>query len=333
MKTTFLYLFVFLIPATFMMSGFANKTNPNDPAPINASETKILIDYLEANGNFINSKTSESLVTPDEVKKNLKNEKYLLIDIRTKSWFDYGHIKGAVNVDPVTFLSHFQTQITPGNFEKIVIICYSGQSAAYYTSLLRLAGYSNVYSMKWGMSSWRQDFAENAWLKNIGDAQANTLEKAANPKPAKGDYPALSTGKTDAKEILNERLALAFAKPYKEMTVEVKDFFVNPDQYMIVNYADEAIYNHGHIKKAVHYTPFKSLSAAEDLSSLPTDKKIVVYDNAGFIAAHAVAYLHLLGYDVANLAYGNNSFMNKEMVKMGWDGFSAKEIGMNPVVE
>jgi hypothetical protein len=36
---------------------------------------------------------------------------------------------------------------------------------------------------------------------------------------------------------------------------------------------------------------------------------------------------------VANLAYGNNSFMNKEMVKMGWDGFSAKEIGMNPVVE
>ena len=182
MKTTFLYLFVFLIPATFMISGFANRTNPKDPVPSNASETKILIDYLEANGNFINSKTSESLVTPDEVKKNLKNEKYLLIDIRTKTWFDYGHIKGAVNVDPVTFLSHFQTQITPGNFEKIVIICYSGQSAAYYTSLLRMAGYNNVYSMKWGMSSWRQDFAENAWSEKYRRCSGQCFREDRQPK-------------------------------------------------------------------------------------------------------------------------------------------------------
>jgi len=333
MKTYLLYLLVLLIPATFLMSGFTNKTNPNDPVPSNASETKILIDYLEANGNFINTSAAENLVTADDVKKNMKNEKYLMIDIRTKTWFDYGHIKGAVNVDPLTLLNHFQTQITPANFEKIVIICYSGQSAAYYASLLRFAGYNNVYSMKWGMSTWREDFAANAWSKNIGDSQAGKLETTSNPVPAKGDYPSLSTGKTEGKDILNDRLAMAFAKPYKEMTVEAKDFFVNPDQYYIANYADAAVYNNGHIKGAVHYDPYKSLSAAGDLSTLPTNKKIVVYDNTGQVAAHVVAYLHLLGYDVANLAYGNNSFMNKEMVKKGWDGFSAKEIGMNPVVE
>lgn len=333
MKTNFLYLFVFLIPATFIMSGFMNKTNSKDPIPTNSAETKMLIDYLEANGNFINSNTSEVIISSDDVKKNMKNEKYLLVDIRTKTWFDYGHIKGAVNVEPVNLLTHFQGQITPGNFDKIVIICYSGQSASYYASLLRFAGYNNVYSMKWGMSSWREDFAANAWSKNLGDAQAGKLETTGNPTPAKGDYPSLSTGKTDGKDILNDRLAIAFAKPYKEMTVEAKDFFVNPDQYFIANYADAAVYNYGHIKGSVHYTPFKSLSAAGDLSTLPTDKKVVVYDNTGQVAAHVVAYLHLLGYDVANLAYGNNGFMNKEMVKMGWDGFSAKEIGMNPVVE
>lgn len=333
MKTTFLYLLVLLIPATLIMSGFTNKTNFKDPVPSNSSETKMLIDYLEANGNFINSGSSEALVSADEVKKNMKNEKYLLIDIRTKTWFDYGHIKGAVNVDPVNLLSHFQSQITPANYDKIIIVCYSGQSAAYYSSLLRFAGYNNVYSMTWGMSSWREDFAANAWTKNIGEIGATKTETTGNPAPAKGDYPSLSTGKTDAKEILNNRLAIAFAKPYKEMTVEAKDFFVNPDQYFIANYTDVAVYNHGHIKGAVHYAPFKSLSAAGDLSTLPTNKKVVVYDNTGQVAAHVVAYLHLLGYDVANLAYGNNSFMNKEMVKMSWDGFSAKEIGMNPVVE
>ena len=41
----------------------------------------------------------------------------------------------------------------------------------------------------------------------------------------------------------------------------------------------------------------------------------------------------MAGYDAANLAYGSNGFMNKEMSKKGLDAFTAKEINMFPVVE
>ena len=44
-------------------------------------------------------------------------------------------------------------------YPKIVIISESGQSAAYYTALLRLGGFNNIYSMEYGMAVWHQDFA------------------------------------------------------------------------------------------------------------------------------------------------------------------------------
>ena len=63
-----------------------------------------------------------------------------------------------LNVQPkdlFEFLRNRDLNIYP----KIIIISESGQSAAYYTALLRLGGYSNVYSMEYGMAVWHQDFA------------------------------------------------------------------------------------------------------------------------------------------------------------------------------
>ena len=131
-----------------------------------------------------------------EVKDNMKNPKYHIIDIRTESWFEYGHIKGAANVKAETLLTYFETKIKPADFDKIVLVCYSGQSAAYYASLLRLAGYPNVASMKWGMSSWREDFANNAWNKNISNDFASKIESTEKEKQVKGEHPILKTGKT-----------------------------------------------------------------------------------------------------------------------------------------
>ena len=53
----------------------------------------------------------------------------------------------------------------------------------------------------------------------------------------------------------------------------------------------------------------------------------------GQSAAYIVAYLNILGYDVANLAYGANSYMNEQLIEKGWNGFSEKEIKNFPVVE
>jgi len=304
-----------------------------DSLETRTSEFEVLVEYLESNGDFINGEFSPAIVSPGEVKKNLKNPKYHIIDIRSDSWFEYGHIKNAANVKAADLLGYFENTISPADFDKIVLVCYSGQSAAYYSSLLRLAGHENVYNMKWGMSSWRVDFAENSWLKNTDNSFADQLEVEVNIKAEKGAHPELNTGKTDAIDILNVRLEEAFATPYKEYIIKSPVVFENPENYYIVNYWTEDKYNEGHITGAIQYQPNASLSSSADLYTLPIDKQVLVYCDTGQSAAYAVAYLNLIGYDTGNLAYGANSFMNKTLKQNDWNGFSKSEVNMYPVIE
>jgi rhodanese-related sulfurtransferase len=306
------------------------QTDLEDPT----SEFEILVNYFEENNNFINSELAPAFISPEEVKKNSKNPKFHIIDIRSDSWFEYGHIKNAVNVEAANLLTHFESDINPVDYDKIVLVCYSGQSASYYTSLLRLAGYDNVYNLKWGMSSWREDFAQNSWLKNINNTFSEKEACAVLcTNQEKGSYPSLNTGKTEAKEILRTRLENAFATPYKEYIVKSGDVFENPNNYLIMNYWEEDKYMNGHIPGSVLYQPFGSLSTSGELNTLPSDKQIVVYSSTGQEAAYVVAYLNLIGYHAGNIAYGANGFMNDILVENGWDGFSNKEINLYPVIE
>ena len=130
--------------------------------------------------------------------------------------------------------------------------------------------------MKWGMSSWREDFAENSWMKNAKNTFADKLETTENPKAEVGSHPAIATGLTDAKEILKARLEKAFATPYKEYILKSADVFENPGNYYVVNYWNLDKYNYGHIPGAVQYQQGTSLASTADLYTLPTDKKIAV---------------------------------------------------------
>ena len=329
MKKPSNFLIALFISASVMLSSFANTNNPNVNPP---DEFETLVEYLEANVNFLQEELP--LVMADEVRKNLKNAAYHVIDIRSDSWFEYGHIKNAANVKAADLLNYFENTISPSDYEKIVLVCYSGQSAAYFSSLLRIAGYDNVYSMKWGMSSWREDFAENSWLKNIKNEFADKLETTENIKPEVGEHPTLSTGKIEAKEILKARLAELFAKPYKEFIVKSPEVFETPENYFVVNYCgSKENYTNGHVPGAIQYKPGESLLSTSDLYTLPTDKRVLVYETTGQKAAYVIAYLNVLGYKTGNLAYGQNSFMNDMLNDNGWDAFTKKEINMYPVIE
>ncbi|MCA0932304.1 hypothetical protein LCM02_07565 [Lutimonas saemankumensis] len=326
-------LVIMLLPAWILLSGF-KATNSNSLTAINPpGEFETLLAYLESNRPFINTDAAPALISADEVKKNLKNPKYQIIDIRSESWFEYGHVKNAVNVHPTQLLNHFESSIVPSDFDKIVLICYSGQSAAYFTSLLRIAGYDNVYSMNWGMSSWRVDFAENSWLKNTSDSFVSKLETTTNDKAEKNSKPSINTGQSEGEKILRDRLQKAFETPYKEYIVKSSDVFENPDKYYIVDYTGSENYAKGHIPSAVQYDPQGSLSSANDLLTLPTDKRILVYGPTGQETAYVVAYLNILGYDAGNLAYGANSFMHKSLKENNREAFTKKQVNMYPVIE
>ena len=325
MKKSSVFLITIFISAAVLLSSFTNLDNTISNPP---DEFETLLKYLENHNNFIEGELP--LIMADEVKKNLKNPKYHIIDIRNEGWFEYGHIKNAANVKSEDLLTYFENTIKPSDFDKIVMVCYSGQSAAYFASLLRLSGYTNVYSMKWGMSSWREDFADNAWNKNIKNDFATKIDKTEKTKPEIGPHPTINTGKTEGKDILRARLETLFATPYNEFIVQSLDVFETPDNFYIVNYWDEEKCE-GHIPGALHYAPNASLS--KDLLTLPIDQKIVVYEATGQKAAYVVAYLNVLGYNTGNLAYGENSFMNDVLKEKGRDAFTKKEINMFPVIE
>ena len=260
-KKLSIYLIALLISSAALFSSFTSSNENYNKANFNPQdEFETLLNYFETNGDFINSDASPALVNADEVKKNIKNPKYHIIDIRSESWFEYGHLKNANNVKAENLLTYFENKISPSDYDKIVLICYSGQSAAYFSSLLRLAGYDNVYNMKWGMSSWRVDFADNSWNKNIKNTYADKLEVEENVKAESIAYPILNTGKTDAKDILRVQLEKAFATPYKEYIIKSPDVFENPNNYYIVSYRDQEMYNNGHIPGAIQYQPNTSLS-------------------------------------------------------------------------
>jgi rhodanese-related sulfurtransferase len=310
--------------------GAANTTNDSLADPID--EFKLLVEYLENAPGYIFT-ADLPIIDADEVKKNLKNPKYHIIDIRNEAWFEYGHIKGAKNLNSNELLDYVSTVINSTDFEKIILVCYSGQSASYFSSLLRIAGYDNVFSMKWGMSAWREDFAEAHWSKFIGNSYESNLVNAETLKPEPGDYPGINTGQTKAKDILSVRIDEMFKIPYKDKIVKFDEFVANKDDFFILNFAQRDFYELGHISGAINYEPGVSLHSSKDLFTLPVDKKIVVYGDTGLEAAFVVAYLNVLGYDAANLAYGANGFMNNTLKKKNMDAFSDKEINMFPVIE
>ena len=336
-KVSFNLIGIFIITSLLFVSCKQEKTAEDkkiiETEKVAINEFEVLANYLKNNGDFINSKTIPAMITSKEVYENLDNEKYKIIDTRKSEDFTKGHIKNAINISAKDMISQFENMSTD-SYDKIVMVCYSGQSSSYVTSIMRLLGYNNVFAMKAGMSSWNKNLAKEYWSKNISNNFSDQLEEVPNDKSAKGAHPTLKTGQTKGKDILKVRAQEALNTPYKSLLVKAPELFKNSAHYYIVNYWPEARYNAGHIPSSIQYTPKKSLSISTDLYTLPTDKEIVTYCYTGQNAAFVTAYLNILGYNAKALAYGANSFMNTEMKNKedDWHAFSSKKIANYKVV-
>ncbi len=342
MITHFKTLFVFILSVNFLLVSCRNnpeKQNSNIEktevqTPVKQEKTDeftLLLSHLENNGDFINSPYVPAMIGADKVKENLNNPRFLVLDLRKPADYEEGHIKVAENVKFYDLISYFQNQINPQDYEKIALVCYSGQSASYGAGILNLLGYDNVYAMKFGMSAWNKKDAKKAWLKNISDKYLNQLETKENPKNPTGEYPVLYTGEKDPKQILLKQAQRALDDPFKSRLVSADEVFAHPEKYYIINYWPKEQYLQGHVPGAVQYTPKKSLSSKTYLNTLPVDKPIVVYCYTGQHAAFVASFLNTLGYDARVLKYGANSFMHKKLVENKWHPFTKKQIHNYPV--
>jgi len=85
-------------------------------------------------------------VTCSEMKELLKEEDALLIDVRTESEFNEGHLENAINIDYET-LSLNISKVVEEKDKKIIVYCRSGQRSKTAKSILENLGYSNVYDL------------------------------------------------------------------------------------------------------------------------------------------------------------------------------------------
>ena len=78
----------------------------------------------------------------DGIKEFRKNKNAVLLDVRTKKEYNYGNIKGSVNI-PVQLLERVSMQIVDKD-TPIYVYCHSGIRSARSVQALKDMGYNKV---------------------------------------------------------------------------------------------------------------------------------------------------------------------------------------------
>lgn len=309
-------LVITLIAAAFVL----NSCKDDSTGPSSVNESDLLIQYLEGTGGDYINVTMNNIVPATEVKQNITADasKYFVMDIRDTAAFAKGHITGAVNVQFKEILNYFKSHDMT-KYTKVYMICYSGQSAAYATGLLRLSGYNNVFSMKFGMASWHPDFS-STWKNGIGNGGQAYLKQDSVAKPALGALPTLNTGMKTGKEILDARVAQLFSEGFPSVKQDV--VIGSLSNYFVMAYWSAADYKDpGHLQGAPCYVPKSDLKLSTFLKTIPTNKTCAIYCYTGHTAAYAAAFLKVMGYDIKSISFGGNAMFYDAMVaknKSAW---------------
>ena len=292
-------------------------------------EAQLLVDYVEANRGY-NVHGGYIMPAPDvQTAIVAAPDDYYLIDIRAASDYAAGHVTGAVNVALGDLPDHLASMSpAPSAYDRVILICYSGQSAAYSAGILRAMGYENVYSMKFGMSAWHTDFS-GPWNNNVSNARVTQFETTASPpKNSAGELPMLNTGFDNGAEILQARALAVFADGFGPAKVTDDDVFMALDDYYVINFWPQNLYEGlGHIPGAINYQPSETPFLLDTfLTTLPTDKPVVVYCYTGQTSAYIAGYLRVLGYDARTLLFGGNSMIHDAMAAAGATVWSSSAI-------
>ena len=294
----------------------------------NLEDNAVLLNYLETNGNYINSDEMPSIVNVDEVYSNLNN--YLIIDVRGKQEYTSGHIQGAINIQNDSLIIYFDSKLNWQKYSKVILVSSDGQAAAYYTCLLRLYGINNVYSLNFGMALWNRNFSD-VWIENLKDHKIENYLDGSRlyPSDVNMKLPEInfdqSNGYTNGiKNLILNTVKQGFNSntyvnltPFDTTIIDEEGtaiFYFDGEElsnFYIACFGSPRLYNalvmfplpSGHIPGAYFYNN-GYIQSSTFLQSFPPDKKIVVYSLSGQTSAFITAYLRVLGYDAKSLSYG-----------------------------
>lgn len=94
------------------------------------------------------------VLPPDIFKQQIAIDSVQLIDVRTATEFNSGHIKNAINID--YFTKDFSQRMIQLNKEKpVYIYCRSGNRSSKAGNLLVELGFTEIYDLKGGYLRWK----------------------------------------------------------------------------------------------------------------------------------------------------------------------------------
>ena len=229
--------------------------------------------------------------------------KYSILDIRNEAAFNSGHILGAKNVAFADILKEADAAS-----KQVLVVCYTGQTACYGTSLLRLAGHPNAQALKWGMSGWNPATA-TSWNNNTGDEANGHANWSFSNAPAvkTHDDPFIDIISTDGAEILRQRVAVVIENGFK--TAKGTDVLNSPQNYFINNYFAEGDYgDFGHITDNAYRIKEELKLDGDGYKELDSDTnaQVITYCYTGQTSAVTTAWLNVLGYNAFSMTFGMN---------------------------
>ena len=95
-------------------------------------------------------------VLPIQAVQLLNREDALVLDIRSTSDFDAGHIINARNI-PLADLKPNLDDLKKLKDRPVVVCCATGTTSGGALRELSAAGFEQVYSLKGGIAAWRSD--------------------------------------------------------------------------------------------------------------------------------------------------------------------------------
>lgn len=266
-------------------------------------EEQIDVDALFAGlakSYFQKTAQSNNIMPADEVKAMLDEnpDSVFILDIRSAEDFEAGHIEGAYH-SAWANVGEIMDRI-PTN-RPVVVTCYSGQTAGQTVAWLRMAGFDNVKSLKFGMT--------------LGWTGEHAFESAGQGMNAAADLPTVTAPANAEEEAVWASAQEMFADVATlgkniVQSAEVNEALeTNPNSFYVLDIRSAEDYAAGFIKGAVH-SPWANVG--DMLDDLPSNRPIAVVCYSGQTAGQTVGVLRMLGYDAKSIASGMSLGWNAE---------------------
>lgn len=94
-------------------------------------------------------------ISPDDLMARAQDADVLILDVRTSTEYETGHVPGAINI-PFDEVEARLDELEPHRDGEIVLYCESGRRAGKAGDVLTGAGFEGIHHLEGDMSGWRK---------------------------------------------------------------------------------------------------------------------------------------------------------------------------------